>query len=79
VEWAAKTIEVLPEFPAGWRYLVASLAHLGRMDEAIAAKDQLLRILPHESLGLVRTVLPWDNADFMQRFIDGLRKAGVPE
>jgi hypothetical protein len=49
------------------------------MDEAIAAKDQLLRILPHESLGLVRTVLPWDNADFMQRFIDGLRKAGVPE
>jgi 5-methylcytosine-specific restriction endonuclease McrA len=56
---------------------VARLAHLGRMDEARAAKDQLLRILPHESLGLMRTVLPWDNADFMERFVDGLRKASV--
>jgi len=78
-EWARTTTEALPEFPGGWRFLVASLAHLGRMDEAIAAKDQLLRILPHESLGLVRIVLPWDNAEFMERFVDGLRKAGVPE
>jgi hypothetical protein len=51
------------------------------MEEAEAAKDQLLRVLPHESLGLVRTILavPSDNADFMDRFVDGLRKAGVPE
>jgi TolB-like protein/Flp pilus assembly protein TadD len=79
VESARTTIEALPDFPGGWRYLVASLAHLGRMEEASAAKDQLLRILPHESVGLIRATLPWDNADFMERFVDGLRKAGVPE
>jgi len=79
LEWATRTIEALPEFPSGWRYLAACFAHLGRMDEAIAAKDQLLRILPHESLELVRTALPSGNADFMERFVDGMRKAGVPE
>jgi len=81
VDWATRTTEALPEFPQGWRYLVASLAHLGRMEEAGAAKDQLLRVLPHESLGLVRTILavPSRNSDYMERLVDGLRKAGVPE
>jgi tetratricopeptide (TPR) repeat protein len=79
VEWAKKTIDATPESPVGWRYLTASLAHLGRIDEARAAKDRLLRILPHESAGLVRANMPSDNADFIDRFVDGLRKAGVPE
>jgi TolB-like protein/Flp pilus assembly protein TadD len=79
VEWATRTTEALPEFPAGWRYLVASLAHLDRMEEAEAAKDKLLSVLPHESLGLVRNRLTSDNADFIERLVDGMRKAGVPE
>jgi tetratricopeptide (TPR) repeat protein len=79
VAWAQKTIEATPDFPAPWRYLVASLAHLGRMEEARAAKDELLRLMPHEGLRLVRARLPSLNADRMERFVDGLRKAGVPE
>ena len=79
VEWARKHIEATPDFPAPWRYLVSSLAHLGRIEEADAAKDGLLRVMPHENLRLVRARLPSVNADRMERFIDGLRKAGVPE
>jgi TolB-like protein len=79
VDWARKVIGVTPEFPIPWRYLVAGLAHLGRLDEARAAKDQLLRIMPNENLRLVRAALPSANADRMQRFAEGLRKAGVPE
>lgn len=78
-EWARKTIEVTPEFPAAWRYLAASLAHLGRLEEAEVAKDQLLRLMPHESLRLVRAALPSVELDRMERFVEGLRKAGVPE
>jgi TolB-like protein/Flp pilus assembly protein TadD len=79
VEWARKTIEVTPEFPAGWRYLAASLAHLGHLEEARAAKDQLLQVMPHDHLRLVRAGLPSVNRDRMDRFVDGLRKAGVPD
>ncbi len=78
-EWARKTVETTPEFPAAWRYLAASLAFLGRMEEARAAKDQLLRVMPHENLRLVRAALPSVNRDRMERFVDGMRKAGVPE
>jgi hypothetical protein len=49
------------------------------MEEAEAAKDKLLSVLPHESLGLVRNRLTSDNADFIERLVDGMRKAGVPE
>jgi adenylate cyclase len=79
VEWARKTIEVTPEFPAAWRYLAGSLALLDRTEEARAAKDQLLRLMPHESLRLVRAALPSVNRDRMERFVEGMRKAGVPE
>ena len=78
-DWARKTVEVTPDFPAPWRYLAASLAHLGRIKEAEAAKDQLMRVMPHESLALVRAALPSVDPDRMARFEDGLRKAGVPE
>jgi adenylate cyclase len=79
IEWAKKTVEATPDFPAPWRYLAASLAHLGRMEEAKAAKEQLLRVMPHENLRLVRAALPSVDEDRMGRFEDGLRKAGVPE
>jgi hypothetical protein len=35
--------------------------------------------MPNESLRLVRAALPSANPDRIERFIDGLRKAGVPE
>jgi TolB-like protein/Flp pilus assembly protein TadD len=79
VEWAKQTIEATPDFPLGWRYLAASLALLGRMEEARTARDQLLRVMPHENLRFARAVLPSTNPDRLERFVDGLRKAGVPE
>jgi len=78
-EWAKKVIEATPEFPIPWRYLAASLAHLGRLEEASAAKDQLLRIMPNDNLRLVRAALPSANPDRINRFAEGLRKAGLPE
>jgi len=79
VDWAKKMISASREDPGAWRYLTASLALLGREDEARAAKDELLRLMPGESLRWIREVLPSDNADRIERFVDGLRKAGVPE
>jgi adenylate cyclase len=79
IEWAGKTLQSTPEFPAPWRYLTASLAHLDRMDEARVAKDRLVELMPYENLKLVRAALPSENLDRMERFVEGLRKAGLPE
>ena len=65
--------------PGGLEVSAASLAHLGRSEEARAAKDELLRIMPHDNLRLVRTVFSTANSDRTGRYIEGLRKAGVPE
>jgi len=79
-EWAKKLTKISPRSPALWRYLAASLAHLGRTEEARAAKDQLLQVMPYENLRLVRTAsFSTASPDRMERYVDGLRKAGVPE
>jgi TolB-like protein/Flp pilus assembly protein TadD len=79
VKAARKMIDAVPDIPIPWRYLIASLVHLGRIDEARAAKDQLLRIVPHQTLRQLEAHLPSFDPDRKHRFIDGLRQAGVPE
>jgi TolB-like protein/Flp pilus assembly protein TadD len=79
LEWAKKTTEIAPDFPAGWRYFAASLAHLDRLEEARHAGDQLLRVMPHDNLRLVRTLIPSGKSDLVDRFAEGLRIAGLPE
>jgi len=78
-ESARKLIRLKPEFPSAWRFLAASLAQLDRLEEARAATDRLLQLMPHESLRQNRSRLSFTNADFLERYIDDLRKAGVPE
>jgi TolB-like protein/Tfp pilus assembly protein PilF len=79
VEWAKKTIEVTPEFPAAWFYLALSLAHLDRLAEAHAAKDHILGIMPHLNIRMLRAALPSGRPEEIERRIEGFRKAGVPE
>jgi adenylate cyclase len=76
---ARLTTEAMPRFPGGWRYVASSLGHLGRIEEARAARDELLKVAPRDSLSLVRMVLPGVHSERMERLIDGLRKAGLPE
>jgi adenylate cyclase len=79
LEAARMTTDAMPRFPGGWRYVVSSLGHLGRIEEARAAKDQLVRVAPRESISLVRAVLPGVRSERMERLVEGLRKAGLPE
>jgi adenylate cyclase len=59
--------------------LAACYGHLGRMEEARAQWREVMRINPSYSLEHRRRVHAYkDPADF-ERFVDGLRKAGLPE
>ncbi len=79
LEWATRISEAMPEFPPGWRFTASINAHLGRLEQAGAAVSRLLEIMPNDNLQFVRSIVPAANAEAFDRFIDGLRKAGLPE
>jgi|tagenome__1003787_1003787.scaffolds.fasta_scaffold20929232_2 adenylate cyclase len=77
IAWANRAIGQSPSFPVAYRFLAAALAQLGRLDEARAAVDKLIEVQPTSSLTLSRTaayVQPLSDL-----YVDGLRKAGLPE
>ncbi len=78
-ERARLATNVLPEFPGAWRYLASSLAHLNRMEEAGKANQTLLGFFPGDNIRLVHEGLPSVDQDRMDRFVSGLKKAGLPE
>lgn len=84
VEWAEKMTEAAPDHPAGWRLLAAGYALLGRQAEARVALQGFLRVVPYytielDTIELARTSTTGIRDEDLERLLDGLRKAGVPE
>ena len=65
----------------GYAVLAAILGHLGRNDEARIAGDEILRRKPDLTLAWMteRWSPVLSNAELLELYIDGLRKAGLPE
>lgn len=64
-----------------WAYatLSAALGHLDRLDEASLARAELLKRQPDFSLGFVKCFVFYNkNRAHLERYLDGLRKAGLP-
>ena len=61
------------------RFLAASLAQLGRLDEARAEAELFLVGNPHFSTRHWATTEPFRDAATLAHFVDGYRKAGLPE
>jgi len=61
------------------RFLAASLAQLGRLDEARAEVELFLVANPHFSTRHWAATEPFRDARTLAHFIDGYRKAGLPE
>jgi adenylate cyclase len=57
--------------------MVASLAHLGRSEEAASVLDNVRRVRPDYTLEYARKRLPYRNRAHTERFVEGLRKAGL--
>ncbi len=61
------------------RFLAASLAQLGRLDEARAEVELFLVGNPHFTIGHWAATEPFRDAATLAHFVDGYRKAGLPE
>ena len=79
VAWGRKMTEASPDHPGGWRTLAIGYAYLDRLEEAHAAVQQLLRLVPHITIATVRESAPGVQPQDMERMLEGLRKAGLPE
>jgi adenylate cyclase len=63
----------------GQRLLASHCAHLGRMEEAEAAAREVLRLHPHFRVSEWRKRPPYRDPAPLERYVEGLRKAGLPE
>jgi TolB-like protein/cytochrome c-type biogenesis protein CcmH/NrfG len=61
------------------RFLAASLAQLGRLDEARAEVELFLVGNPHFTIRHWAAAEPFRDAATLEHFVDGYRKAGLPE
>jgi len=77
--WAGRALAHDPRGDLAYRTLAASYAQLGRVGEAQDALEEELRLDPGLSLRKVRQQNPTTDPDFLARWLDGLRKAGLPE
>jgi adenylate cyclase len=79
IEWGLKAIHLYQSFPTAHRLLAASYGTLGQADAAGAAVAELLRIAPGTNIASTRAGVPWKDGKVMERYLDALRQAGLPE
>jgi adenylate cyclase len=66
-----------PDFGPARANLVVCYAHLGRQQEAEAELAKVLQLWPTWSLEIERQTAPYKNPADLERYLEGLRKAGL--
>ena len=73
------TVRRMHDSSEGQRLAAANYAHLGMMGEAEAAAREVMRLHPRFTISEWRDRPPYRDKVPLERFIEGLRKAGLPE
>jgi len=73
------TIHRMHDQSQGRRLLAANYAHLGMMPEARAEAQEVMRLYPKFSVSQWSRRPPYRHPDLRDRFVEGLRKAGLPD
>ncbi|HKF10063.1 MAG TPA: tetratricopeptide repeat protein [Xanthobacteraceae bacterium] len=79
VAFTEEAREANPEFPDIYAVLASAHGHLGNAGAAREALDQLLPRMPGLTASDARLVRPFARAADRGRFLEGLRKAGLPD
>jgi TolB-like protein len=75
--YTTEALRLRPGFQGAQRLRCASLARAGRLDEARSFLATVRREQPDLSLAWVRANVPYQTPELVERFIEGLRLAGV--
>ncbi len=80
VSWARRSVQIPNVQYWARAHLVSALGHLGEKEQADRALAELANVKPEFSLGFARKHLFYlKRDDQLETYLDGLRKAGVPE
>ena len=80
IEWADRALNAQPRMPAVVAIKAAACAHLDRVEHAGACVRRFCELRPGATIGNVRATLGTSlSPEFLATYIDGLRKAGLPE
>jgi len=74
-----RAVEANPQFLRGHLLLAATYGQLGRIEDAEWEAQEALTLLPGLTLRQRRAIVPYKKQADVERYIDGLRKAGIPE
>ena len=74
-----RSLRLNSSVPGAYRLRAACLSRLGRMDEARAALNEFLRLVPAATIASMRAQLPLKRVEDFERYADALRRAGLPE
>ena len=77
--FASEAARVRPGFYGALRLRCASLAKMGRVAEARSLLATVLTAQPQLSLAWIRTNVPYQTPELMERFLEGMRMAGLSE
>ena len=80
IEWADRTLHARPRIATAFRVKIVAYAHLGRLEEARAARTRMLELDPRFTVGAMQALgAPSFAPEFLDLFLTGLRLAGLPE
>ena len=79
IAWLRKSLRANPRFSASARTLAATLAISGDLEGAQESAQTLLKIEPGFRIAEFKTWYPLRGADHLERLVEGLRMAGLPE
>jgi tetratricopeptide (TPR) repeat protein len=79
IDWADRSLAAQPGYRPGLLVKVVSSAQLGRVDEARDWLGQMLELEPGLTIARWKASAPPFPPERLARYVDGLRKAGLPE
>ena len=74
-----KVVERNPQFLRGRLVLAATYGQMGRIEDAEWEAEEALTILPGMTISQRRAIVPYKRKAEINRYLEGLRKAGLPE
>ena len=77
--WAQKALREQPTYPTALRLAAASNALADRPQEARQAVERLRQVDPTLSLSTLAERVPLRKPEHLARYVEGMRKAGLPE
>jgi len=68
-----------PDYRPALRFRASACAHLGRMEEAHDCLKRMFHLEPGLTIALVKASSPPFPTEMAGHYLEGLRKAGLPE